>query len=188
MKIDKEKLKSAIISLDESIASYSLPEWDELPYIELYMDQVISILERYLEIYREALGSEKTVTASMINNYVKLGTVPPPVKKRYSRLHMAYLIIVFSLKQTLDMATIQKIIPVGAEEAEVKSIYNSFVKNQKKTFSYMMESIKSIAMPVIESDDSNPEKLGDILMQVSLSANICKLLTGKITGTRKNGE
>ena len=181
MKIDKEKLKSAITSLDKSLTSYTLPEWDELPYIDLYMDQVISILERYFEIYREALGEENIITASMINNYVKLGTVPPPVKKRYSRLHMAYLIIIFSLKQTLDMATIQKIIPVETEEADVKKIYNSFVRNQKKIFSYMMESIKSIAMPVIETNGNNPEKLNDILMQVSSSANICKLLTEKIT-------
>lgn len=181
MRIDKEKLKSAITSLDESLALYTLPEWDELPYIDLYMDQVISILERYLEIYREALGGGNIITASMINNYVKLGTVPPPIKKRYSRLHMAYLIIVFSLKQTLDMATIQKIIPVGIEESEVKEIYNSFVKNQKKTFSYMMESVKSLAMPVIENEGDNPDKLGDILMQVSSSANICKVLTEKIT-------
>lgn len=180
MKINGEKLKSAITSLDESLAAYTLPDWDALPYIDLYMDQVISILEKYLEIYHEAVGGN-TITASMINNYVKLGTVPPPVKKRYSRLHMAYLIIVFSLKQTLDMATIKKIISVGIEEAEVKHIYNSFVVNQKKTFSYMMETVKSIALPIIENEGDNEERLADILMQVSSSANICKVLTEKIT-------
>lgn len=180
MKINGEKLKTAITSLDESLAAYTLPDWDALPYIDLYMDQVISILEKYLEIYHEAVGGN-TITASMINNYVKLGTIPPPVKKRYSRLHMAYLIIVFSLKQTLDMATIKKIIPVGIEEAEVKHIYNSFVVNQKKTFSYMMETVKSIALPIIENEGDNEERLADILMQVSSSANICKVLTEKIT-------
>ena len=84
--IEKETLVSALNDIETKFKSYSLPKWDELPDIELYMDQIISLLEKYLKIYYETLGAEKTITSSMINNYVKLGTIPPPIKKRYSKI------------------------------------------------------------------------------------------------------
>lgn len=182
MNTDKENIQNALSALCEMNEKYPLPDWDGLPYLELYMDQVISVLERHLEFYKSTSGKENSVTAAMINNYVKLGTVPAPVKKKYSRIHLAYLLIVFTLKQTLDMATIQKIIPLGLTEEEVKRIYNSFADNRSKTLAYVADNIKSITTPITERDESDPEKLNDILLQIALSANICKILTEKIAG------
>ena len=106
----------------------------------------------------------------MINNYVKLKTIPAPVKKRYSKIHLAYLLIVCTLKQTLDMSTIQKIVPVGLTEDEIKRVYTSFARNQKKAFDYVSESIKSLAAPIL-GDGNTSEDIGDVIMQVSASAN-----------------
>lgn len=181
MYINKDLLAQTVSELETRLSSYSLPDWEALPGIELYMDQVISLLEGYLEIYREAVSDEKPVTPSMINNYVKLGIIPPPQKKRYSKAHLAYLIIVCTLKQTLDMATIQKIIPINISEEDVKATYNSFVKNQHKAYLYVTQSITSVAEPIIALEGGNQERINDLLMQVSASANIFKLLTKKIT-------
>lgn len=181
MYIEKDKLISTFNELEKMLTDYSLPLWDELPDIELYMDQVVSIISKYLSIYSETIGAEKIVTPSMINNYVKLGTVPAPVKKKYSRVHLAYLLIICTLKQTLDIATIQKIIPVGIDEETVRSTYNSFVKNQHKAFSYVVENVRAVADPILGLSGDNQERMNDLLMQVSASANIFKILTGKIT-------
>ena len=83
MYLDKEKLKISISLWEEKIKGYSLPSWEHLPTIDLYMDQVLSLLEHYLGIYYEMADSQKFIPASMINNYVKLGVVPKPYKKRY---------------------------------------------------------------------------------------------------------
>ncbi len=179
--IEKETLVSALNDIETKFKSYSLPKWDELPDIELYMDQIISLLEKYLKIYYETLGAEKTITSSMINNYVKLGTIPPPIKKRYSKIHLAYLLVVCTLKQTHDMATIQKIIPVELSAAEVEQTYTSFVKNQQKANSYVIENIRSVADPIIDLEGNNQERLNDILIQLSTSANIFKTLTEALT-------
>ena len=181
MQIEKEYLSSAFSELEQNLTNYSLPLWDELPDIELYMDQVISLLTKYLGIYYETLHTDKIITPSMINNYVKLKTIPAPVKKKYSKTHLCYLLIICTLKQTLDMATIQKIIPIDSDEESVKSIFNSFVKNQKKAFSYVTENVKVVLDPILEHEGDKPERLNDILMQVSASANIFKILTEKIT-------
>lgn len=180
MYLEKEKLIESFNRLDDMIRGYSLPEWDELPDIELYMDQVITLISKYLSLYHKVSNTEKSVTPSMINNYVKLKTIPAPVKKRYSKIHLAYLLIVCTLKQTLDMSTIQKIVPVGLTEDEIKRVYTSFARNQKKAFDYVSESIKSLAAPILGDGNTN-EDIGDVIMQVSASANFYKIMTEKIT-------
>ena len=66
--------------MKESNAACRLPRWAELPDLELYMDQVLLLAERSLG--PDAPSDHKGLTASMVNNYVKLGLLPPPVKKK----------------------------------------------------------------------------------------------------------
>ena len=66
----------------------SLPRWEELPDMDLYMDQVVTLLNEYLKPFH-AKDQEKMVTSTMINNYVKHGIVSPPVKKKYTKNHVA---------------------------------------------------------------------------------------------------
>lgn len=181
MYIDKEKLVSSFEGLEESLKEHSLPRWEDFPDIELYMDQVISLIGKYLEIYYSAVGTEKFITPSMINNYVKLGIIPPPEKKKYSRKHLAYLIVVFTLKQTLDMATISKIIPLNTKEEQVRDIYNAFAENQHKAAVYVTETVRNLAKSALVDEEGSQNALSDLLMQVSLSANIFKILTENIT-------
>ena len=60
------------------------------------------------------------ITATAINNYIRLKLLPPPVKKRYYRVHIAYLIIICTLKQNLSLSMLPKIIPTGISEEEVR--------------------------------------------------------------------
>ena len=66
-------------------------------------------------------------------------------------------------------------------EDEVMHTYNSFVLNQRKAFSYVTDSIKSVAEPIINLEGDNPDRINDLVMQVSASANIFKILTQKVT-------
>lgn len=181
MYIEKEKLISAYNELGAVLSSYSLPRWEDLPDLELYMDQVISLIRKYLEIFYEVTGAEKFITPSMINNYVKLGIIPAPVKKKYSKKHLAYLLIVCTLKQTLDMSTIQKLIPVGIKDSEIEKTYSAFVHNQHKAYAYVIENVNAVAAPILEFESDNPDRVSDLVMQVSASANIFKILTERLT-------
>ena len=185
MHIEKEKLISAFAEIEHGLTNYSLPLWDLLPDIDLYMDQVVSVVTKYLEVPSTAIGFNRHITPSMINNYVKLRIIPSPKKKRYSKIHLAYLLIVCTLKQTLDMSTIQQIIPVDLDEAEVKKTYDSFVKNQHTAFNYVFTQTRTVADNIFTLEGDNQDRLNDLIMQVSVSANLFKLLTEKITHLQK---
>lgn len=111
---------------------HKLPYWDELPEIELYMDQVIVLMEKYLSLHIS--NGDKIITPSMINNYVKLGIMPAPVRKKYSRTHIAYLIIICSLKQVIPIPDIKNLIELRVTKSSIADTLNFFSDLYDSTF------------------------------------------------------
>ena len=67
--------------ITKDISEFHIPRWTEIPDIDLYLDQTVTILEKYLESYVDN-KSEKLITKTMINNYVKQQLLEPPVNKK----------------------------------------------------------------------------------------------------------
>ncbi len=124
---------------------FSLPEWDDLPGFELYMDQVIAILTQYLSFLPTEKTGDKVITPSAINNYVRMKIMPAPDKKKYSRRHIAYLIMICMLKQSMSISSVQKMIPAGLAEEQVKAIYNSCVAQLDKMTKYFVKHSRTVA-------------------------------------------
>lgn len=118
-----------------ALEKFELPDWEALPQLDLYMDQVILLLSRYLSPLER--GEEKTVTASIINNYVRMKVMPAPVKKRYSRVHLAYLIVICTLKQSLSISCIQRLLPQAGSEEEARAFYTAFVRQHRASIGFL---------------------------------------------------
>lgn len=112
----------------EKVIKHHLPRWNELPEIDLYLDQVVNYLEKYLGILN-VNGDEKIITKTMINNYVKLGIMPAPEKKKYSKSHIAYLMVICILKQVYSIGDIGKLISETIAYFELSKAYNRFCAN-----------------------------------------------------------
>lgn len=120
----------------DKLSQFDLPDWESLPQLDLYMDQVILLLTRYLAPL-ERYGEEKAITASIINNYVRMKVMPPPVKKRYSRVHLAYLVIICTLKQSLSISCIQRMLPQDHSEAAARTLYEDFVGQYRSSIRFL---------------------------------------------------
>ena len=125
-------------NLYERIAEQTLPRWNELPDLELYMDQVLSLIERYLRGYHGF--DRKGLTASMVNNYVKLGVMPPPIKKKYTRIHLAYLVMICVLKTSLPMDSIKNLISESLKSEDCSALYNEFCEEFETSVKKSIES------------------------------------------------
>ncbi|TGD20817.1 DUF1836 domain-containing protein [Companilactobacillus suantsaicola] len=89
----------------DKMEDYRLPRFEDLPELNLYRDQLLTLVDKYIEpIWLE---DGPVVTTSMVNNYVKNGLMPHPEKKRYTREHLAYLIAITFLKQVVSINEIQ---------------------------------------------------------------------------------
>lgn len=183
MYYDKAQFNKAYNGWSSMIKDYRLPRWEDFPEIELYMDQVIVLLNQYLEIFAQKQDGEeenKYITPAMINNYVKMKIIPAPNKKKYSKRHLAYLVMLCSLKNTLNISVIQKILPLELSDDEVEAVYNSFIENQRKAFSYVIESVDAVARPILSNPEESSDRINDLVIQTAISANLTKTLTEKM--------
>lgn len=104
-----------------------LPRWEELPSIELYKEQVLELLDLVLK----PLGI-KPITASMINNYTKLGWIPAPIKKKYSRKHVAHIFVIALLKDVFEISEICRGIQLEKSRLGFSEAYNRFIEELEK--------------------------------------------------------
>lgn len=152
----------------EKLAAHKLPRWESFPDIDLYMDQVVAVMEKALELYNK-VGSDESrlITPSIINNYVKLKVIPAPHKKKYNREHLAYLVMICILKQTLAISSIVKIIETNLESKSISELYNSFCNIYENVipFAHMGE-------PIFEGEDTNA--LDSMDMEDDVNAFILK--------------
>jgi hypothetical protein len=98
----------------------------EMPRIELYLDQVLSLVSTELSFM--CVTSDKLVTGSMVNNYVKQRIVPAPVRKRYTRRHLATLLFVCAFKRVLSIAQIGQLFMLSSQlNIDVERAYDAVV-------------------------------------------------------------
>lgn len=100
-----------------------LPRYRELPALSLYKDQVLELVNRTLEPF---FRSEAALTDTMVNNYVKLRVIAPPVRKRYSREQLAQLMLVCLLKRVLSIAQLRELLELQRSGGDVEGAYDAF--------------------------------------------------------------
>ena len=116
--------REALAEACRRLEAQKLPRWRELPDLELYLDQVLELTARYLDAW--PAFDRKGLTASMVNNYVMMGALPKPVKKRYSRRHLAQLLVICILKSSLPIASIRDLLRREMPEGGEETFYDGF--------------------------------------------------------------
>lgn len=126
--VDNRKVYDKISKEGETMEKpIHLPRWEELPVIDLYIDQVVTLLEEWLDFIPHS--DEKLITKSMINNYVKHGIVEAPKKRRYTTTHLAYLIVVCIFKQVYSMNEITQMIRLQVHAYPIEQAYNYYIED-----------------------------------------------------------
>ena len=105
------------------LGEYKIPRYNELPDFDLYMEQLIEILDKYLNIFRIP-GEEKMITATMVNNYVKQKVIHPPKNKKYSKSQLLYLIVIGILKQVWSISETAQVLKLYSEQYSEEIAYN----------------------------------------------------------------
>jgi DNA-binding transcriptional MerR regulator len=156
--------------------AFELLDWERLPDIELYMDQVISYMERQVAVFR-LTSEEKIVTPSMINNYIKDGVVPKTVKKKYSKEHLSILSIVCTLKQILPIQDLHRMLEFLINEGEIPQVYQEFCEMQKESLESMREELNQ---PTHLESQSSPQEMALLAMRLAVGANSARVASQKI--------
>lgn len=124
-----------------TITNFHIPRWSELPNLDLYLDQTVTILEKNLKNY---IGNkdETIITKTMINNYVKQGLIKPPKKKKYSKIHLATLFVICILKQIYSINDISELMKLAIKTVKFNTAYDKFCDALEKAILYTFEGIE----------------------------------------------
>jgi hypothetical protein len=200
MTIDNDDLLNSIMSSLGRIDTISL---DEIPNIDLYMDQLTSFMDERLKKTTRHPGEDKILTKTMINNYAKNDLLPPPVKKKYSKDHLILLIVIYYLKSILSISDIQTLIEplkrrhYGEEDKlDLSRIYETLYQLQEESLEPVKEDItkryeramKTFDDPDINEEEQKKMRLFSFITLLSYDVYVKKLLIEKILDNMTENE
>ena len=176
MTIDGENLIDSIL---ESFSRIDYIKPEDIPNIDLYMDQVTTFMESKLRQSTRNPQDDKILTKTMINNYTKNDLLPPPVKKKYSKEHVLLLIFIYYFKGVLSINDIQALLqPLttkyfqGASELSLENIYNEVFSLEAEEVEMLREDVRRQYAKSFETFSEAQEEEKEFLHKFSF---ICML-------------
>lgn len=144
MTIDPQDILNSILASLERI-DYIRPQ--EIPNIDLYMDQVTTFMEKHLQPSKR-YPKDKILTKTMINNYAKNHLLPAPEKKKYSKEHILLLIYIYYYKGILSISDIQSLLEPLTDRyfrkdgpLNMESIYEEVFSLEKSQIERMKDDV-----------------------------------------------
>ena len=152
MEFDNDLVVGKLRRWEKYLAAYRLPAWEQIPDLGLYMEQVVLLLRQYLDYLPPELKQPEPITAAAINNYVRTRLLPEPRKKRYYRVHIAYLIMICTLKQALRLSELQTLLPGDLPEDEVRRTYDAYVRRHQLCAQYFIDQVRLTAAAMFDRE------------------------------------
>ena len=185
MTYNKELIAGKLRRWEKYLEDYRLPAWEEIPDFGLYMDQVVTLLTEYLDYMPPELKEEQIITPAAINNYVRKKIMPEPIKKKYYRVHIACLIMVCTLKQSLSIQMLRSMIPMGLNEEELRRVYGAFVKRHRLACTYFLKQVRIAAGGILdhgaeEETEITTDDTNDLISSVAVISGFARLLAEKL--------
>ena len=165
----KQFLRSILDSLQQ--IDYVKPE--DVPNIDLYMDQVTTFMDSQLAASKRH-DDDKILTKTMINNYAKNNLLPPPEKKKYTKEHVLVLIFIYYLKSILSISDIQGILNKEVFSLEHPETQN-LMKDLAKKFNTSMNTF-----PDASEDEADLLHTFSFICMLSYDVYIKKTLIEKM--------
>lgn len=143
-----------------------LPKPAELPDFGLYMDQVMTLMEKQFPRW--------PLTKTMINNYTKDKILFPTEKKKYTREHLMMLSLIQILKRTLTLPEIKSVLAPWSKKLE-KGEKEDFYALYISFLSQYSDSLKK-ASALSEDLESNSQNNSTLVYHYALLSSYFQTL------------
>lgn len=156
-KTNEEYIRKILSDLQK--IDYIKPE--EVPNIDLYMDQVTTFMDEHLK-FSKRYPDDKLLTKTMINNYTKNNLLPSPHKKKYTKEHMLLLVFIYYFKSFMSISDIQSILTPLTEKFFTNEGSISLEDLYKEIFTIETAQIDGVAKDVIRKFMNSQETFKDV--------------------------
>lgn len=177
------ELKEYIKKLEQ----FTLPEYNEISNIPLYMEQVIGYIQEVLSPLSKGEEVSTLITPFMVNNYVKAKIVDAPVNKKYNRNHIAYLLAISLLKKSASMKDIATLIEFDKFLSEDKQkLYETFkgmqdeiIKNEARKVKLKLEALEKSNKKKQDKMEENAD-LCYVALRLYIESEVTKYIADSI--------
>ena len=190
MTINTENLLQSIL---ESLDRFEHIKVKDIPNMDLYMDQVTTLMDKNLSAAARHGNEDKILTKTMINNYAKNNLLPAPNKKKYSKEHILVLIFIYYFKGILSIGDIQKLFSplnehffANEDGMKIEDIYNEVFSMEKSQMEALKQNIVEKYNLAEEQFEDAPEEHKKFLKNfaficaLSFDVYVKKLLVEKL--------
>ncbi len=157
------------------VDNYNQPSYEGLPELDLYMDQVLTYLDKQLKLFTIS-SLDKKITSSMINNYVKGHVIDMPVGKKYSKIHIAKILEVNTLKRIFSIAEIKQILDSQYANQDTDN-YEFFREQTKNSYTSTILETNEKLEDIKENDI---EALTALALEMGLKAQANAMVASRI--------
>ena len=164
-----------LAELIEKLSVERPADWDSLPDIELYRDQVLGYMKRQHSLQEE----DVLLTGAMINNYIKSGLLPRTNGKKYTREHLVFLTAICSLKQILSVGETDELLKLQPTISDARGFYEEYLTKTDRVFNETAQQLDK---------NNTKEELAAIALQLALSSYAQKVTCEKILDLLKEKE
>jgi len=196
MDIDTDELLKSIM---ETFDRISCVRSQDIPNIDLYMDQVTTFMDKNLRKSSRYPDADKVMTKTMINNYAKNDLLPPPVKKKYSKEHVLVLIFIYYYKGILSINDIQTLLqPITEhffqteESFNIEAVYDEVLEMEQGQIDALKADVLAKYDISRATFEDAPEENREFLKQfsficlLSFDVYVKKMLIEKLIDDMKN--
>lgn len=183
MAYDNDLIAGKLRRWKKYLEHYQLPAWEQIPDFGLYMEQVVQLLKQYLSYLPPGLKQSQTITSAAINNYVRTKMLPEPRKKKYYRVHIAYLIMICTLKQSLSLSMLQTLLPGSLPEEDVHRAYSSFAQRHSLCAQYFVDQVKLSAAAMLDREmitELAVQDATELIASAAILSGLAKLFAEKL--------
>ena len=156
-----------LMEIQERMRSQRPVNWEQLPDFPLYMDQVLSYMDRQILRFEEDHG----LTSAMVNNYTKSGILPRAEGKKYNRTHLAYLTAICVLKRVMSAKDMEMVLSAQLEQRQnVGEGYDQFRDSLDKALNLITEMMEAY---------NQPEDIADAAIHFALLAYAAEVASSR---------
>ena len=179
MSYDLAYIEEKLLRWEKYLQGFRLPAWEALPDTGLRMVEVVPYIKGCLDYLPEGLKEEQHVTAAAINNYVRLRAMPRPKMRRYYRVHLAYILMICTLKQSLSLAMIQRLLPCNLSEEELRRRYEAYAERHSRLTADFARAGLEASLPVLQGR-SGDEAARTLIEAAAIVSSFSRLMAEKL--------
>ena len=158
--VEKESQKSSIMSKD-------------IPDLDLYMDQIMTLFETHLANNKKN-EEDKLLTKTMINNYSKAKVITPVKGKKYTKEQILQMLIIYQLKNNLSIQEIKELLtPIYESDTDLSLLYDHFIDIKQ----VMNQQLQKLIQQILEDFNLQIENQEDFFLLVASLSSLSHSLT-----------